>query len=151
MISSSITGRDSLLFVYGTLRPFVDIPMARWLRDRARYIGPARTRGRLYDLGPYPGMRVSRGRREWVAGDVYRVVNPRVLRVLDRYEAGSAVAKARFVRRRCTVRLAQRRTRAAWVYLYRYNVVRAARIPTGDYRSFATAPRAAAMNDGLMA
>jgi gamma-glutamylcyclotransferase (GGCT)/AIG2-like uncharacterized protein YtfP len=142
MISSRITGRDSLLFVYGTLRPFVAVPMARWLRERARYLGPAKTRGRLYDLGPYPGLLVARGRREWVAGDVYRVTNPRVLRVLDRYEAGSSVASARFVRRRCVVRLAQRRSRAAWVYLYRYRVVRAARIASGDYRLFAMAERA---------
>jgi hypothetical protein len=27
MISSRLTGRDSLLFVYSTLRPFVDIEM----------------------------------------------------------------------------------------------------------------------------
>ena len=73
MISSRRTGRDSLLFVYGTLRPFVDIPMAKWLRRAARYMGPATTRGRLYDLGAYPGMRAARGRGEFVAGDLYRV------------------------------------------------------------------------------
>ena len=30
MITSRLSTRDSLLFVYGTLRPFVDIPIARW-------------------------------------------------------------------------------------------------------------------------
>ena len=84
MISSRLTARDSLLFVYGTLRPFVAIPMARWLRRAARYVGPATTRGRLYDLGSYPGMRAARNCRERVLGDVYRVVKPHVFRVLER-------------------------------------------------------------------
>lgn len=135
MIASRLIGRDSLLFVYGTLRPFVDIPMARWLRRRSRYVGPATTRGRLYDLGPYPGMRPARGRGEAVVGDVYRVANPRVFRVLDRYEAGDDRARARFVRARCVVKLPRGARRSAWVYRYRHNVVAAARITSGDYRA----------------
>jgi gamma-glutamylcyclotransferase (GGCT)/AIG2-like uncharacterized protein YtfP len=134
MISSRLTRRDSLLFVYGTLRPFVDIAMAKWLRRAARYLGPATTPGRLYDLGAYPGMRAARGRREHVVGDVYRVMNPRVFRVLDRYEAGSARNKARFVRERCVVKLDRGGRRNAWTYRYRYSVVSAARIASGDYR-----------------
>jgi gamma-glutamylcyclotransferase (GGCT)/AIG2-like uncharacterized protein YtfP len=126
MISSRRSRRDSLLFVYGTLRPFVDIPMARWLRDHARYLGPATARGRLYDLGAYPGMRTARGRGEHVRGDVYRVIDPRVLRVLDRYET-------HFVRQRCVVML-DRRRRWAWLYRYRHSVVGVARIASGDYR-----------------
>jgi gamma-glutamylcyclotransferase (GGCT)/AIG2-like uncharacterized protein YtfP len=135
MISSRPTRRDSLLFVYGTLRPFVEIEMAQWLRRSARYIGPAITHGRLYDLGPYPGMTRARGRREHVVGDVYRVASPRVFRVLDRYEAGPARSRARFVRERCVVNLERGRCRRAWVYRYRYGVVGLARIEDGDYRA----------------
>ena len=51
MISSRLTRRDSLLFVYGTLRPFADVEMAKWLHGNARYLGSATTQGRLYDLG----------------------------------------------------------------------------------------------------
>ena len=116
MISSRLTGRDSLLFVYGTLRPFVDIPMAKWLLRNAHYIGPATTRGRLYDLGRYPGLHAARSRRDSVVGDVYRVVNSRVFRTLDRYEAGSARSKARFLRQRCLVQLARGGARkSAWI------------------------------------
>ena len=135
MITSRLWRRDSLLFVYGTLRPFGDIPMARWLHGVAHYVGPATTAGRLFDLGPYPGLTVARWRGERVSGDVYRVADPRVLRVLDRYEAGPARTKARFVRERCTVTLARGRRRAAWVYRYRYGVVAAERIASGDYRT----------------
>jgi gamma-glutamylcyclotransferase (GGCT)/AIG2-like uncharacterized protein YtfP len=134
MISSRLPGRDSLLFVYGTLRPFVAIPMAQWLAAAARYVGPARARGRLYDLGPYPGMHSARGRRQWVVGDVYRVASPRALRVLDLYEAGARPARPRFARVRCTVALVCGARRCAWVYLYRPRVRNAPRIVGGDYR-----------------
>ncbi|HWN39730.1 MAG TPA: gamma-glutamylcyclotransferase family protein [Gammaproteobacteria bacterium] len=116
-----------MLFVYGTLRPFVDIEIAKWLRSNARYLGSATTLGRLYDLGAYPGMKASRGRRERVVGDVYRITKARVFRVLDRYEA-------RFVRERCVVQLARGGRKIAWAYRYRYNAASAARIASGDYR-----------------
>lgn len=134
MISSRTSGRDSLLFVYGSLREFVDNPMAKWLRRTARYVGPATTSGRLYDLGAYPGMPARSRRGEAVVGDVYRVANPRVFRILDRYEAGSVRTRARFVRGRCRVKFAGGLRRGAWVYRYRHGVVRAARIHSGDYR-----------------
>jgi gamma-glutamylcyclotransferase (GGCT)/AIG2-like uncharacterized protein YtfP len=132
-MSSRLRGRDSLLFVYGTLRPFVDIPMARWLQNVATHLGPARTRGRLYDLGSYPGLRPSRRRDEWVAGDLYRV-GGEVLRVLDRYEAGAGSRAPRFVRKRCEVGIARFRSLSAWVYAYRHVVDPRARIASGDYR-----------------
>jgi gamma-glutamylcyclotransferase (GGCT)/AIG2-like uncharacterized protein YtfP len=141
MISSSLTRRDSLLFVYGTLRPFVDIPMARWLRRSARYVGPATTRGRLYDLGSYPGMRAARNCRDRVVGDVYRIVRPRALRALDRYEAGNARCKPSFVRERCLVKLERHGVRKmAWTYRYRHSVARRPRIASGDYRVQRLAP-----------
>jgi gamma-glutamylcyclotransferase (GGCT)/AIG2-like uncharacterized protein YtfP len=133
MISSRLSRRDSLLFVYGTLRPFASVAMAKWLRDEARYVGPATTAGRLYDLGAYPGMCAARTRSERVAGDVYRVTNPRVFRVLDRYEAGPR-GKARFVRERLVVALDEGGRRSAWAYRYRYSVATADRIASGDYR-----------------
>jgi gamma-glutamylcyclotransferase (GGCT)/AIG2-like uncharacterized protein YtfP len=118
-----------LLFVYGTLRRFSDVAMAQWLRRSARYVGPATTRGRLYDLGAYPGMRSARGRGETVAGDVFRIADPRIFRVLDRYEA-------RFVRERCSVRLERGGRKLAWTYRYRDSVASAVRIVSGDYLGY---------------
>jgi gamma-glutamylcyclotransferase (GGCT)/AIG2-like uncharacterized protein YtfP len=130
-----VTKRDSLLFVYGTLRAFVDIPMARRLRRCARHLGAARTPGRIYDLGPYPGMTAPRRRGEWVAGDLYELRTPRaLLRALDLYEAGaSGRERPRFVRVRATVFVADGRSRFAWLYLYRPPVRAQARIRCGDY------------------
>jgi gamma-glutamylcyclotransferase (GGCT)/AIG2-like uncharacterized protein YtfP len=123
----------TLLFVYGTLRPFVDIAMTRWLRAVATHVGAARTRGRLYDLGSYPGLRPADRRDEWVTGDLYRV-RSKVLRVLDRYEAGNGSRAPRFVRQRCEVSVAQFRSRSAWVYAYRHITSPRARVASGDYR-----------------
>ena len=133
MNAPRLRGRNSLLFVYGTLRPFVDIPMARWLQSVAIHVGPARTRGRLYDLESYPGLRPSRRRDEWVAGDLYRV-GAEVLRVLDRYEAGAGRGAPRFVRTRCKVGIAKFRSLSAWLYAYQRVVDPRSRIASGDYR-----------------
>jgi gamma-glutamylcyclotransferase (GGCT)/AIG2-like uncharacterized protein YtfP len=137
MISSGAAQRDSLLFVYGTLRGFVDIPMARRLRSASRYIGQARVKGRLYDLGRYPGLVSARRRDEWVIGEIYRLVAPRVvLRMLDRYEAGrSGRQRPRFVRERAYACIpGRRRAFVVWVYCYRWPLRPDARIRSGDYR-----------------
>ena len=136
IIPSNPLPGDSLLFVYGTLRPFVDIPMARWLRRVARYVGPGRTRGRLYDLGPYPAFRPPRRADEWVFGDLYRVRSPSVMGRLDRYEAGTGHGRPRFVRRACVVSLGRRRRHAAWIYVYERHPSRRSRIVHGDYFAY---------------
>lgn len=130
-----MTKRDSLLFVYGTLRAFVDIPMARLLRSQARHLGVVSTSGRLYDLGPYPGMKPPRCAGDRVTGDLYSLRAPRaLLRTLDAYEAGDVGReRPRFVRVRTIVHLADGRRRAAWSYLYRPPVRASGRIRGGDY------------------
>jgi gamma-glutamylcyclotransferase (GGCT)/AIG2-like uncharacterized protein YtfP len=133
MISSRRARRDSLLFVYGTLRPFAAVPMARWLARVAEHLGGARTVGRLYDLGSYPGLRIVRG-GESVRGDLYRVRRRSVLRALDRYEAGTDARRPRFRRRPAFVTSDSGRRRAAWLYVYARPILRRARIAQGDYR-----------------
>ena len=60
-----------LLFVYGTLRRQSPHPMARYLARHARYVGTARVAGRLYDLGPYPGMLPAAEADDFVHGDLF--------------------------------------------------------------------------------
>jgi gamma-glutamylcyclotransferase (GGCT)/AIG2-like uncharacterized protein YtfP len=137
MISPRLTRRDSLLFVYGTLREFFAIPMARRLRREAQSLGVARVAGRLYDLGAYPGMTPPHGPDEWVIGELYRLKTPsRTLRALDRYECGpvASLARARFVRERVRALRAAGGAHSAWTYRFRGRARTQNRITSGDYR-----------------
>ena len=138
IISSRMRERDSLLFVYGTLRPFAAIPMSRWLSTVAVHVGHARTPGRLYDLGPYPGLTLPRRRGEWVLGEVYRLRAPKAsLRVLDRYEAGaSGRGEPRYVRMLRTIEGVDGGISVAWLYVYRRSILQRTRIEHGDYRRY---------------
>jgi gamma-glutamylcyclotransferase (GGCT)/AIG2-like uncharacterized protein YtfP len=138
MISSKATKRDSLLFVYGTLRKFVDIAMARRLRRCGKHLGIAVAPGRLYDLGSYPGLKRPRSRGDRVVGDVYALGAPReILAILDRYEAGQpGRERARFVRVQSVVAFANGARRRAWLYLYRPPVRPQWRIRCGDYERY---------------
>jgi gamma-glutamylcyclotransferase (GGCT)/AIG2-like uncharacterized protein YtfP len=124
-----------LLFVYGTLREFVDIAMARRLRRCGKHLGIAVARGRLYDLGSYPGLKRPRRRGDRVVGDVYELTTPRaILPILDRYEAGQlGRERARFVRVQTVVVMASGARRRAWLYLYQPPVRADQRIRCGDY------------------
>jgi gamma-glutamylcyclotransferase (GGCT)/AIG2-like uncharacterized protein YtfP len=71
-----------LLFVYGTLRRGGSNDIAQF-GVRARWVSQARVRGRLHDLGPYPGLVM--GGSEWVIGEIYRI-DPAIEPALDRLE-----------------------------------------------------------------
>jgi len=89
------------------------------------FLGKGRVRGRLVNLGRYPGLVDGRGS---VHGEIYRLDDPELLTVLDREEGYN------FDRRRTTVTLTRGRRARAWVYRYRGPQHRAVLIPDGDYR-----------------
>jgi gamma-glutamylcyclotransferase (GGCT)/AIG2-like uncharacterized protein YtfP len=91
----------------------------------ATFVSAGRVRGRLLDLGPYPGLVGGGGT---VRGELYRIDAPEVLPVLDREEGYN------FDRRLATVTLASGRRARAWAYWYRGSQHRAVAIPDGDYR-----------------
>jgi len=134
MISARPTARDSLLFVYGTLRAFVATAPGERLRRRSCLVGDARVAGRLYDLGRYPGLVLPRRAGEWVTGELYRLANPRLtLRALDRYESGGGPLPARFMRERAIAHVGQGARRRVWVYRFLGPVRAQRRIGGGDY------------------
>ena len=111
------------LFAYGTLMRGYGLHAV--LARGATAVGPGTVRGRLLDLGRYPGLVDGSGR---VSGEVYRLDDPELLPVLDREEGYN------FVRRQGIVTLAGGRRVRAWVYRYRGPRERATPIPSGDYR-----------------
>jgi gamma-glutamylcyclotransferase (GGCT)/AIG2-like uncharacterized protein YtfP len=124
------------LFVYGTLRRASTHPMARFLAERATYLGKARAPGRLYDLGRYPGMTESEVDGEWVQGEVYRLHEPGpTLAALDEYEgvAPRDGLASLFERRVVAVTPDTSECVTAWAYYYRGEPAEACLIPSGEY------------------
>ncbi|PYN78147.1 MAG: hypothetical protein DMD96_21820 [Candidatus Rokuibacteriota bacterium] len=97
----------------------------RVLASASTFVGEGRVRGRLVDLGRYPGLIDGVGD---VRGEIYQLDDPQLLAVLDREEGYN------FGRRRATVTLASGRRARAWVYRYRGRRETAVLIPDGDYR-----------------
>ena len=109
------------IFVYGTLLSTSTKPMAREFAQNASLIGPARTPGRLIDLGNYPGLLEPNTPDDWVAGELWRLHAPvSYLPVLDAYEgcAPNDPEPREYTRVVRAVTLDTGEVADAWVYLY---------------------------------
>ena len=111
-----------LLFTYGTLMR--GYTLHRVLAG-AVLVGEGHVRGRLLDLGSYPGLVEGEGQ---VRGELYRLPGPELMATVDREEGYN------FERGPITVTLGDGRTSRAWAYRYRGPRERAVPIPDGDYR-----------------
>lgn len=83
------------VFVYGTLRRG-EVNDINRLRPAPHCLGLARIRGRLYDLGPYPGVRL--GGEGWVQGEVY-AITAELEHQLDVVEEVAPVPSGEYTRR----------------------------------------------------
>ncbi len=124
------------LFVYGTLRR--DAPMHGLLSEGVRFLGAARARGHLYDLGAYPAF-VQVGGEAEVRGELFELLGDPagLLDVLDRYEGES------FERVVATVAHDGGSEVRAFLYRFIGNTDGGRRIESGDYL--------AALAEGVMA
>lgn len=126
------------LFVYGTLRQGSGRPMAGYLARHARRVGRATMKGRLYDLGGYPGAVPSDSLDDGVVGEVYLLDSPEaVLRALDEYEGCGPEdpPPTEYRRQRVTVRMEDGRRLQAWAYIYNRPTDGLRPIPSGDFLS----------------
>ena len=106
--------RTDRVFVYGTLLPEPsDTDDRAWVEDAVR--------GRLYDLGPYPGLvDLDDPTAGWISGCV-RAVSPELLNgLLDEYEG---VSEGLFARTRTVTRNGA----SVWIYVYNRPLDREAR------------------------
>jgi gamma-glutamylcyclotransferase (GGCT)/AIG2-like uncharacterized protein YtfP len=113
-----MTQGPDLLFVYGSLRRGFELHGVL-AGLGARHVGKASLRGRLFDLGDYPGAEPSTADGDRVRGEVYRLANPeRALQILDRTEGLRPCAPAESLYRRevAGVTLEDGSTAQAWVY-----------------------------------
>lgn len=108
------------LFVYGTLLPGHAPAAMRDVVATMRVVGPATVRGRLYDLGSYPGL-VLDVSDDRVHGQVLAVPDdPDAWLRLDAYE-GFVIdepERSLFRRARCPAAVADGAVIECWVYVY---------------------------------
>jgi gamma-glutamylcyclotransferase (GGCT)/AIG2-like uncharacterized protein YtfP len=99
--------------------------------EKLAYVGPCLIGGALYDLGCYPGVctESTDGR---VVGELFRIVDPGALAVLDEYEDFRPHEPEQSLFERRLVRLVEPGV-DAWVYFYRHSPPVSARIPHGDW------------------
>jgi gamma-glutamylcyclotransferase (GGCT)/AIG2-like uncharacterized protein YtfP len=116
------------LFIYGTLLPDLVRPPLDALMAKLTPLVPATVNGRLYDLGPYPGLVLDEAASP-VRGELFALPSdPSVLAALDDYE-GSCLYR----RVECRATTAKG-TAVCWVYECRADLSQAVPIPDGDYR-----------------
>ena len=126
---------EPFLFVYGTLlRGFASLES--WQRRvRAEFAGRGRIKGKLYDLGEYPGAITDS--EHLVRGELYELRNPgNAVKILDEYEWYSPLHPERslFVRAVTPVVMDNGGEKEAWVYFYNGQVDERKLIAGGDYR-----------------
>lgn len=111
------------LFVYGSLQPDTSCPIQSLIGRPVRWVGRARVRGRLVDLGRYPGLIDAVHLDQWVAGWVCLLPDRRALARVDRYEqAGPGFVRFGEYRRVLeTVWLDSGEALRCWMYRYNRN------------------------------
>ncbi len=136
-------GSPRHLFVYGTLLPHhAPTEIAPVLRHLRR-IGKGSVRGRLYDLGEYPGAILSRSGKP-ISGEVFELppVN-RVLSLLDAYEGFEPDRRkaSLFVRERWPVTMSNGERLDCWVYVHNGQLEAARLIRSGRFAPRRPAPK----------
>ncbi len=122
-----MVSHSSLLFVYGSLRRGFE---AQDLMRRlgARYVGKGSVRGRLFDLGNFPGALRTPGTSTRVIGELYQLPSAAsALKSLDRYEGN------RYRRELAEVALRDGKRARAWIYWLKRAPASQRRIKGGEY------------------
>ena len=120
---------EDLIFVYGTLMS--GFRLHRLIGNRSERVGNGTVAARLLDLGSYPA--AVRDARGTVAGEVYRLGDRDLWRVLDSAEG------PQYHREEVAVRMADGREVTTFIYWYVGPLDRGVPIPGGDYRAHAPA------------
>jgi gamma-glutamylcyclotransferase (GGCT)/AIG2-like uncharacterized protein YtfP len=123
------------LFVYGTLRKDARSSKHHLLGPAANPVGRARTRGRLHDLGEYPGLVLSADPDAWVYGEVYELGDPAeaLARLDDDEGCGSRdPGPHEFEREELFAELESGKRTRTWVYVYKGSVEGRPELTSGD-------------------
>jgi gamma-glutamylcyclotransferase (GGCT)/AIG2-like uncharacterized protein YtfP len=122
------TQQPSYLFVYGTLRTSIEIPVKEQIRGQLELVGEAEIKGQLYDMGGYPAAVPEGG---VIKGEVLKILDvEKVFNALDAYEGFS------YQRKQEEVTLKNGDKLTAWIYWYKLPVEDKPRIEETDYLEY---------------
>jgi gamma-glutamylcyclotransferase (GGCT)/AIG2-like uncharacterized protein YtfP len=124
------------LFVYGTLSPRHAPPEIAATVRRLRPVGQATVRGRLYDLGKYPGAVLNEKSRSLIRGEVFELPEDQsTLTSLDNYEGFEPGKRnsSLFLRRAYPVTMDDGKRVRCWVYVYNGTMKDALPVRNGRY------------------
>lgn len=127
-----------LLFTYGTLMQDFNSQITHLLRRQSRFLGEGYIRGRLYDLGAYPGLVYDPSSRQQVRGEIYKLLYPdSLLSRLDEYEMIDPARPMENEYRRSLVPIwSKEQELACWTYLFQLSTAPFLEITSGDYRNY---------------
>ncbi|MEO6150807.1 MAG: gamma-glutamylcyclotransferase family protein [Mucilaginibacter sp.] len=129
--------KHDLLFVYGTLL-FAENQFAQYLNAHSTFYKKARFKGKLYNIGHYPGAILHTRAPGYVYGSIYKLDDPdEVFSNLDGYEGISAENPLPHEYTRELVEMeTDEGPLTSWVYLYNWPVDEDSLIVSGDYLKF---------------
>lgn len=123
------------LFSYGTLLPDHAPAEIAPVVSRLRPIGRGKVRGRLYDLGDYPGAVLSKT-GPVIVGQIFELPDaPEVIKKLDEYEGFDPAHPqgSLFVRKRSLVTVGNGKKVWCWIYVYNRHPGDAVPVTGGDF------------------
>jgi gamma-glutamylcyclotransferase (GGCT)/AIG2-like uncharacterized protein YtfP len=129
--------KTNYLFVYGTLLDEQN-EFAIYLKQNCTFYAEGKFKGRLYDLGEYPGAIVDKTSNNDILGSILELKNSdEVLKRLDDYEGfGEHQNQPNlFIRVMVSVEASNKNIKC-WVYLYNLPVDGFRVIESGDYNSY---------------
>jgi gamma-glutamylcyclotransferase (GGCT)/AIG2-like uncharacterized protein YtfP len=124
------------LFLYGTLLADGAPDEVIGALKSLRRIGPAHVRGRLYDLGEYPGAILAPSSKTLIRGEIFELpATPAILKTLDDYEEFDAANKeaSLFIRTKAKAKLQDGSQVDCWIYVYNDDPGTAPLLADGTY------------------
>jgi len=130
-------GTSIYLFVYGTLLDERN-PFALYLKNSCSLYKKGKIKGKLFDLGEYPGAILQAAGEQFVHGSIFLMDNPdETLKKIDDYEGfGSAHLQPNEFIRELTEVETDDEPLLCWAYLYNKPVDGHWHIDSGDYMKY---------------
>ncbi|MGA1741416.1 MAG: gamma-glutamylcyclotransferase family protein [Pseudohongiellaceae bacterium] len=126
---------SSYLALYGSLMAPFTTQEALGLSGQLTLLGKCQLAAKLYDLGDYPGLTLSKHKSDIVHAELYSFSNQAVLTILDEFEDYQPDDDQTSLYKRILINLLEPQIEA-WVYVYNQAVLESNFIPSGSWETY---------------